>query len=341
MKTLSIIVFSLLMARLSFAVGEDKLGQIFFSDVVPYLTEKSKSDFFVGKSDKKIHYYHYAVNAPKGVIVVSPGQGEPALKYAELVYDLKDSGYDIFIIDHRGQGYSDRLISDPGKSHVEKFSYYVDDFTFFIKTIVQLKNYRRSILIGHSMGGAIASEYLIRNPRAFNHVLLSAPMIQINTAPYPEFVAVGLAHTLAALGKSENFAPTQKPYDPNEKFPDQRSTHSWLRFRLEQELWKIYPHLPLDGTTVGWVKTSLDWSLKMRRQKNVFQVPTLLFQATEDSLVKSRGQDVICAASPGFCEKLVIQGSYHEILVEDDRVRDQFMNHLFSILVSEQSLDVF
>ena len=42
------------------------------------------------------------------MLVISPGQGEPALKYAELVYDLKDTGYDIFVIDHRGQGASDR-----------------------------------------------------------------------------------------------------------------------------------------------------------------------------------------------------------------------------------------
>lgn len=335
MRTLSLIIFTLLVTSVSFAASEDKLGQIFFSDIVPYLTEKSRSDFFVGKAGKKIHYYHYKVNVPKGVIVVSPGQGEPALKYAELVYDLKDSGYDVFIIDHRGQGYSERLIADRAKSHVEKFSYYVDDFAFFIKTIVQLKNYKSSILIGHSMGGAIASGYLVQKPRDFNHVLLSAPMIQIDTNPYPELVAVSLAHTLSALGKSENFALTQKPYDPNEKFPDQRSTHSWLRFRLEQELWKIYPQLPLDGTTVGWVKTSLDWTLKMRRQKHVYQVPTTLFQATKDSIVKPRGQDLICAGSPGFCEKVVVKDSYHGILLEGDKFRDQFMKRLFSILESE------
>lgn len=333
MKTISFIILSFLVARISFAVSEDKLGQIYFSEVIPVLTEHAKSEVFIGKAGKNIHYYHYAVNNPKGVIVVSPGQSEPALKYAEFVYDLKDYGYDIFIIDHRGQGASERLLQDPSKSHVEKFSYYVEDFSFFVKNIVRPKNYNTSILVGHSMGGAIVSGFLVYNPQIFNHVLLSAPMIQINTSPYPEFVAVGLAHTLYALGKAENYAPTQTPFDPNEKFLDQTATHSWLRFRLKQELWTQYPQLPGGGATVNWVKTSLDWTAKLRRQKKVYQVPTLLFQASDDTLVKPRGQDVICAASAKLCQKIFVKGSYHEILFENDVLRNQFMNQLVNILL--------
>ena len=82
-----------------------------------------------------------------------------------------------------------------------------------------------------------------------------AKELQIDTAPYPEVLALGLANALTAIGRFKSYAPEQKPYDPDEKFADQDTTHSWLRFRLEQELWKIYPQLPHGGTTVGWVKS--------------------------------------------------------------------------------------
>lgn len=329
MKTiLPLILSSLFLCSFAFGVPENELGRIYFTDVIPVLTQKSKSDYFLGKLNKKIHYYYYASSNPKGVIVLSPGQGEPALKYAELVFDFKDSGYDFFIIDHRGQGQSERLIKDPAKSHVESFSYYVDDFAFFVKNIVHPEKYQNSILLGHSMGGAIASGFLVLHPKLFQRAVLSAPMIQINTAPYPELIGLSLAYTLSALGKSENYAPTQKPYDPDEKFPDQTSTYSWLRFRLHQELWKLYPALPLGGTTVNWVKTSLEWTLKIRKKKNVFQIPTTLFQADEDSWVKPRGQKLICDASPNTCVIVPIKGARHELLFEMDKSRDPIVSKL-------------
>tara|TARA_B110001454_G_scaffold219201_1_gene251896 strand:- start:41605 stop:42612 length:1008 start_codon:yes stop_codon:yes gene_type:complete len=330
--SIQLAIFYFLLTGSVFAVSENDLGKIYFSEVVPLLNEKSKSDFFIGKENKKIHYFHYESANAKGVLVISPGQAEPALKYAELVYDLKDAGYDIFVIDHRGQGASERLLEDPVKSHVEKFQYYVDDLATFVKTIVHPENYPNSILLGHSMGGAIASGLSALHGKLFKHIVLSAPMIQIETNPYPEVLALGLAHVLSAAGKSISYAPKQKPYNPDEKFSDQNTTHSWLRFRLEQELWKIYPQLPLGGTTVNWVKTSLDWTLKIRKVKNVFRVPTTLFQATNDKWVKSRGQNQICAASPSVCKITVVQGSRHEILFESDEYRNLILTHLKSLL---------
>jgi lysophospholipase len=92
----------------------------------------------------------------KGVLIISPGQTESSLKYAEVLYDLKDLGYSIYIIDHRGQGLSDRTLPGTTLSHVNRFKDYVDDFTTFVKDVVHPENYRHSVIIAHSMGGANA-----------------------------------------------------------------------------------------------------------------------------------------------------------------------------------------
>ncbi len=56
---------------------------------------------------------------------------ESYVKYAELAYDLFHLGFDIFIIDHRGQGRSGRMLSDPHRGHVDHFNDYVEDLAAF------------------------------------------------------------------------------------------------------------------------------------------------------------------------------------------------------------------
>ena len=43
------------------------------------------------------------------------GRAENMLKWTELAYDVYQQGYDVLIFDHRGQGYSQRLLNDSEK----------------------------------------------------------------------------------------------------------------------------------------------------------------------------------------------------------------------------------
>jgi pimeloyl-ACP methyl ester carboxylesterase len=46
-------------------------------------------------------------------------------------------GFDVLIIDHRGQGLSGRMLSDTHRGHVDNFSDYVDDLAAFWQQEVQ------------------------------------------------------------------------------------------------------------------------------------------------------------------------------------------------------------
>ena len=81
-----------------------------------------------------IRYVRFTSPQHHRVILIVPGRIESYIKYPELAYDLFHCGYDVVIIDHRGQGRSDRLLADSHRGHVVEFSDYVDDLeTLYLK----------------------------------------------------------------------------------------------------------------------------------------------------------------------------------------------------------------
>jgi len=75
-------------------------------------------------------------------IVISPGFAENHLKYSGLIEKFYSQGFDIFIINHRAMGASDRypLIWDMTVDlnqqivHIDSFQDYVDDFKYLFCT---------------------------------------------------------------------------------------------------------------------------------------------------------------------------------------------------------------
>lgn len=319
--TTSIVTFFI--AASSFAFSETSLVENYKTEIIPYILSHTERSDFKGVGGKEINYFSMKTTEPKGVIIISPGQSESSLKYSELMYDMKDWGYDIFIIDHRGQGFSERLLEDREKSHVESFYDYVDDFTYFVNSVVQPEKYKKSILLSHSMGGAVASGYLVQFPKTLTKAILSTPMIEINT----QFGQLGpsiLAEVLDIFNFDKEYSPNQGPYDRNQKFSDNSVTSSEERFQVKQILYNdLFPQLAISGTTVKWVRSALSFTAQLRLTKNVFQIPTLMFQAGKDQWVLPGGQNSICLVnSLANCKMIHFSTAQHEILNEKDSIRD-------------------
>ncbi len=120
-----------------------------------------------------------------------PGRIESYIKYPEVAYNLFHSGYDVMIIDYRGQGFSGRMLADTHRGHVVNFADYVDDFAQFYHQQVKPLGYRQHVALAHSMGGAILAQFLAREPQAFSAVALCAPMLGIYL-PMPGWMANGI-----------------------------------------------------------------------------------------------------------------------------------------------------
>ncbi len=313
--------------------SERDLPERWGSQILPRFMQNATFGEFAGVNATRIRYAKFEREDEQGALVILNGRNESYLKYAELVDDLSTLGYSLYLLDHRGQGFSDRLLADPQKGYVDDFDDYVGDVKLFVETVVKQRAHDKIFLLAHSLGGAISTAYLERYPTDFDAIVLSAPLHEFNTGKIPESVARGLIDSEILIGHDTDYAPTQGPYDPS---ATNDVSHSDVRFAISRTLKAKVPQIILGGSTNHWMKqcfTALDG---FAAGASAIAAPILLFQATDDQLVRAGGQDAFCAAAQS-CRKVVFQGAGHEILQERDDLRSAALDQIRDFFAEQRS----
>ncbi len=321
-------------------LGADEFNLRYQQQIAPFWQSAQPQQLKL-QDGSSIHYVllSAAVKAtePKATVVVVNGRTESYLKYQELAYELTQQGYQVLMFDHRGQGLSDRLTDNPHKGHIEDFQQYVDDMHQLISRVVLAEPAQQPLyLLGHSMGGAISTLYLQQHPAVFQKAALSAPMHGINgKLLYDEGDACRLA-SLVSVFSTEGYAGfadkaySAGPFDGNEL------TGSEARYQWMQDLYQQKPQLQLGGATWGWLDQACAVLPQMQQQADKIKIPVLLMQAELDSIVSAPAQQQFCAAlannpASGCVGGLQqIKGAKHELLFEQDDIRQQVLDKVLA-----------
>ena len=115
----------------------------------------------------------------RGTVCIFPGRTEWIEKYFETVRDLRNRGFAVAMLDWRGQGLSDRALSDRLKGYVRSFSEFDIDLETFMREVVLPDCPPPIFALGHSMGAAVLIRAAQRGHRWFDRIVLSAPMIAL------------------------------------------------------------------------------------------------------------------------------------------------------------------
>lgn len=120
-----------------------------------------------------LHVTHWLPEGrPKAVVLLAHGYAEHAGRYIHVARRLNDAGYAVYAVDHWGHGNSD---GEAG--FVPRFSAFLDGMTELL-TLVEINHADTPrLLLGHSMGGLIATLFLIGHQQAFVAAALSGPAI--------------------------------------------------------------------------------------------------------------------------------------------------------------------
>ncbi len=228
-------------------------------DYQPALTsfwQRGHFEHFIGCDNIRIEYAKFQHTQPHPCIVIVPGRVESYLKYQELCFDLYQQGFDIFIIDHRGQGLSQRILTDKNKGYVESFDCYRQDLDNFINNIICPNYPQAPYLLAHSMGGIIAADYLTIKPESVKAAILSSPMIAINTGKIPYILAQPIIKFTDIINKTLSNTPWyflgQKTFKPT-SFRKNTLMHSEKRYQVFSQLYQKTPNIQLGGVTIHWL----------------------------------------------------------------------------------------
>lgn len=296
---------------------------------------------FAGVENIAIRYVRFIAPQHNKVILLVPGRIESYVKYPELAYDLFHCGYDVIIIDHRGQGRSGRLLQDSHRGHVAAFEHYVDDLeALWLREIADNPKYDQRFGLAHSMGGAILALFLARQPQALDAVALASPMFGIYL-PLPAWMAnriLDFTEKRPALREGYALGTGKWRARP---FGINMLTHSRERYRRNLRFYADDPGLRVGGPTYHWVREGVLAGKNILSKVAAIQTPVLLLQAGEDKIVDNRSQDLFCdamAAAGHPCaggKPRVIAGARHEILFERDDMRAEALDAIVAFFARQ------
>jgi lysophospholipase len=259
-------------------------------------------------------------------VVISQGRNESVFKYKELAYDLYKQGYDIFLIDHRGQGLSTRLGGDAHRGHVEKFDHYIVDFTFFVNSLQLATHYQSRFLLSHSMGGAISALYLEKQQHPFFAAAFFSPMFSINLGGISNAVAKIITYISDLIYKwfssTPCYAPKSGAYNST-KFENNLFTHSSKRYASAFQNFEKVIETQLGGPTMHWLNESLYATEEAIANAEMITIPVILIQSGADRIVTHTGQQLFYLNLKECNENRLIKiaDAKHEILLEQDNYR--------------------
>lgn len=331
---------------LSLPIGNEANLRDRYHNEISEFWRSGRFDRFLGKDQLEIHYCAFIGGANNKSLVIVPGRVEGYLKYKELAFDLFNQGYNIFIIDHRGQGISGRMLDNPHKGYVDSFDDYVDDLHTFISNIVVKQSPQRPYLLAHSMGGAIAARYLQRHASVIEAAVLSSPMISINSGIIPKGIAkfaVNLGHSFnKILGKPSWYFLGQGNYQAK-PFEDNHLMQSDIRYTIFSQLYDEQSELKLGGVTLKWLREAQKVENAIFANLVAIKTPTTVIQAGAETIVDNHAQGIFCRQlnqlNSSCCPQgkpFVIENALHELFFEQDQYREPALQYALNWFAQHQ-----
>lgn len=255
---------------------------------------------FKGCGDLNLYYQCWLpVDAPKAILLVVHGLAEHSGRYSNLVNHFVPRGFGVYGYDQRGHGKSDGL-----RGYVDRFSSFVNDLDIFLRIVRSRHHDIKIFLVGHSIGGTVATAYAILHQDEFDGLIITGATLSPPTDVRAGTIFVARVLSLmlpkAGLYIIDAEAISRDKSVVNAYVYDPLVYRGKIRARLGVELIKA----------MDTVKCQI---AKIR-------LPILVMHGATDRLSDPKGSETLYEKASSEDKTLkVYEGYYHEILNEPGR----------------------
>jgi alpha-beta hydrolase superfamily lysophospholipase len=234
---------------------------------------------------------------PRGIIAHVHGMGEHSRRYDHLTAYWEDRGYASAGFDLRGHGRSEGQ-----RGHTPSYEYLMEDIAIFLERVASECPGLPVTLYGHSMGGNLVLNYVIRRQPALARVVASAPYLRLAFEPpvWKIRMAQWLQRIFPTLSQSTGLDIRALSRDPA----------VIARYQADP--------LVHDKITVSFFAQVHPAGEAIIGRASELRIPALVMHGSADRITSAAGSADFVKASSGKAVLKIWDGFFHELHNEPD-----------------------
>ncbi len=241
-------------------------------------------------ADDRLAYRAWPVDHPAGQVVLAHGFAEHGGRYAHVAAALNAASLSVWAPDHRGHG---RSLGE--RANIESVWAAVDDLDRFVDLVRSQAPDGPLFLVGHSMGGLIATAYAEQHQDRLAGLVLSGALVHVA----PELVALAEAEEIPDLGLAD--AVSRDP--------------------AVVAAYKDDPEVYLGPPPRGFLQAAGQVE-EVRQRLSELRLPVLAMHGSADLLVSPQAlRDLVAGVSSEDLTAVLWPGLWHEIFNEPEKDR--------------------
>lgn len=259
---------------------------------------KHREGTLAGWQGANLYYQSWHPDEPsQAVMILVHGLGGHSDVFQNAVEYLLPQGYEVYAFDLRGHGRSTEQ-----RGHINAWSEFREDLRLFLRFVRSQRTSCPVILWGHSLGGTIVLDYVLRSPDEVQGLIVTAPALgKVSISPMK--LAIGRLMSRIAPRFSlrlgiDHYVGSRNP-NIVEAYRRDPLRHEYGSARLATEYF----------STVRWIY----------RHASELEIPLLILHGSSDQVTLPEGsrlffQQVIFTDK----EHREYPGSYHDLFVDTD-----------------------
>jgi alpha-beta hydrolase superfamily lysophospholipase len=241
----------------------------------------------------------------KAAIVLIHGMGEHFGRYQQLLTFFNSIGYAVIGMNLRGHG-----TSQGKRGHIDAYSQLMDDTDLLVKKAQELFKGLPLIMYGHSLGGNIAANYVLRRKPALQGLIITSPYFKLAFEPPVWKVALSkiMAKILPAL-----------------TLPTELELAALSRDQAVVDAYKNDPlvHDKISAAFFVHVHAAATYPIDHAEE---LTIKTLIMHGLMDRITSYKGTAAFARNNPELVELKLWEGLYHEI--HNEKEKQQVYDHI-------------